>query len=82
MKVLPIQSVTANVVQPGLIWSKSRPFLGASLDSVVANVDNLETWGLEIKCPSSKLDQSIYDVLKDKKSYLEKAKGDSGTYES
>ena len=30
---------------------------------------------VEIKCPSSKLDQSVNDVLKDKKAYLEKANG-------
>ena len=38
------QSVTINVVQLGLILSKSHAFLGASLDSIVTNVDNLETW--------------------------------------
>ena len=63
--------------QPGLTLSKSHPFLGASLDSIVTNVDNLETWGVEIKCPSSKLDQSVNDVLKDKKFYLEKANGNN-----
>ena len=30
---------------------------------------------LKVKCPSSKLDQSINDVLKDKTFYLEKANG-------
>ena len=38
-------------------------------------MDNLKTWGVEIKCLSSKLDQSINDVLKDKKFYLEKVNG-------
>ena len=47
---------------------KSYPFLRASRDSIVTNADNLEAWGVEIKCSSSKLDQSINDVLKDKKS--------------
>ena len=63
------------MVQPGLILSKSHPFLGASLDSIVTNVENIETWGVEIECPSSKLDQSINDVSKDKKCYSEKANG-------
>ena len=40
-------------------------------------MDNLETRGVEIKCPSSKLDQTINDVLKDKKFHLEKANGKS-----
>ena len=54
--LLTSQSVAVNLVQPGLILSKSHPFLGALLDSIVTKVDNLETWGVEIKCPSSKLD--------------------------
>ena len=70
--LLTSQSVTVKLVQPGLILPKSHHFLGASLDSIVTNADNLETWGVEIKCPSSKLDQSI-SVLKDKKFYLERA---------
>ena len=53
---LTTQSVTINLVQPGLILSKSHPFPGASLDSIVKNVDNFETWGVEIKCPLLKLD--------------------------
>ena len=57
----------------GLILSKSHLFLGATLDSIITNVDNLETWGEEIKCPSSKLHQ-IINVLKDN-FYLEKANG-------
>ena len=36
-------------------------------------MDNLETWGVDIKCASSKFDQSINGVLKYKKFYLEKA---------
>ena len=54
--LLTSQSVAVNLVQPGLILSKSHPFLGALYDSIVTKVDNLETWGVEIKCPSSKLD--------------------------
>ena len=66
--LLTTKSVTENLIQSGLILSKSHPFVRALLDSIVTNVDNLETWGMEIKCPSSKLDQSI-DVLEDKKLY-------------
>ena len=71
--LLTSQSVAINVVRLGLILSKSHAFLGASLDYIVTNLDNLETWGVKIKCPSSKLVQSINDVLKDKKFHLEKA---------
>ena len=45
--LLTSQSVTVNLFQSGLILSKSHPFLGASLDSIVTNVDNLKTWGVE-----------------------------------
>ena len=50
--LLTSQSVTANLVQPGLISSKSYPFLKASRNSIVTNVDNREVWGVEIKCSS------------------------------
>ena len=50
--LLTTQSVTVNLVQPGFTLSKSHPFLGASLESILTNVDNLETWGVEIKWPS------------------------------
>ena len=73
--LLTSQSVAINVVRLGLILSKSHAFLGSSLDYIVTNLDNLETWGVKIKCPSSKLVQSINDVLKDKKFHLEKANG-------
>ena len=76
VRILTSQSVTVNLVQSGLILSKSHPFFGASLDFILTNVDNIMTWGVEIKYPSPKLDQSINDdVLKDKKFYLEKPNG-------
>ena len=71
VSLVTTKSVIVNLVQPGLILPKWHPFLGASLDSTVTNVNNVETWGVEIS-PSSKLDRSINDVLKDKKFYLEK----------
>ena len=50
--LLTTQSVTVNLVQPGFTLSKSHPFLGASRESILTNVDNLETWRVEIKWPS------------------------------
>ena len=58
--LLTSQSATINLVLPGFILSKSLPFLGASLDSIVTNVDNLETWGVEINVPH----QNLIKVLK------------------
>ena len=48
---------TLVVIQPGLLISKSHPYVGASLDGIVtANGDSL---GLEIKCPFSKHNTSL-----------------------
>ena len=63
------------MIQPGLVLSKSFPFLSASLDSIVTNMKNYETWAVEMECPSSKLDESINDVLKYKAFNLEKTNG-------
>ena len=49
VSLLTTQSVTVNLVQPGLILSKSHSFLEASLDSITTNTSNLETWEVEIK---------------------------------
>ena len=50
-----------------LWYQKPHPYLGASLDAIVIDIDSGEKWGIEIKCPSSKYNQHIDDVLKDKK---------------
>ena len=71
--LLTPQLVTVNLVQPKLILSNSHAFLGVSLDSIITNIGNLETWGVEIKIPSSILDESINDVL-GKKILLGKSK--------
>ena len=71
--LLTTQLVTVNLVQPKLILSNSHAFLGVSLDSIITNIGNLETWGVEIKIPSSILDESINDVL-GKKILLGKSK--------
>ena len=42
--LLTSQSVTVNLVQPGLILWKSHPFPQASHDSIVTNVDI--KWGV------------------------------------
>ena len=47
--LLTSQSVTLSSFQPGLILSKSHPFLWASIDSIVTNIDNYKTWGVKIK---------------------------------
>ena len=60
---------------PGLIVSKTHPYLGASLDAIITDMDTGEKWGVEIKCPSSKFNQPLEDVLQDKRFYLHKKDG-------
>ena len=59
---------TLVVNQPGLIISKSHPYVGASLDGIVTS--DGDSWGLEIKCPFSKYNSSLTEALKDKKFFL------------
>ena len=56
--------------QPGIIISKTHPYLGASLDACVTDINTNTEWGVEIKCPSSKVGLGIEAVLQDRKFYL------------
>jgi len=38
----------------GLSLSRRKPYLGASLDRIVTNMDTNEKWGMEIESPFSK----------------------------
>ena len=69
-----VQSGFANisVEDAGLFLSNKYSFLGASLDGGV-NCDG-QTWGLEIKCPYSKLNSSLDKSLQDKTFFLKKGK--------
>ena len=57
VSLLTSQSTRVNFVQPGLILSKLHTFLGASLDSTITNVDNFETWKVEIIVPHQNMIQ-------------------------
>ena len=72
VQFLTSKSININVKKVGLLLSKSHPYLGASLDAVIKNVDSGERWGVEIKCPFSKFSQNIDLVVSDKKFYLQK----------
>ena len=72
---LTAKSLFVTADNPGLIISKTHPYLGASLDAIITNIDTCERWGVEIKCPSSKFNQPLQDVLKDKSFYLRKKDG-------
>ena len=57
--------VTAD--NPGFIISKTHPYLGASLGAIIIDIDIDERWGVEIKCPSSKFNEPLDDVLQGKR---------------
>ena len=59
--------------EPGLIVSKSHPYLAASLDGIVKCKGS--SWGLEIKCPSSHYNSSLAKALDDKRFFLSRMKG-------
>ena len=66
ISLLTTQSVAENLVQPGLILSNLYPFAGISLNPTVTNVCHLDASEVGTRCLSSKLDQGISHVLKDK----------------
>ena len=75
-----VEFLTANSLffttdNPGLIVLKTHPYLGASLDAIITDMDTGEKWGVEIKCPSSKFNQPLEDILQDKRFYLHKKDG-------
>ena len=47
--------------------TKNPSFYQLPLDAIVTIINSGEKWGIEIKCPSSKDNQHIDDVLQDKK---------------
>ena len=59
-------------VEVGLLLSKEKPFLGASLDRIVTKLTTNEKWGMEIKSPFSKADMTVEDACKSKTFFLEK----------
>ena len=75
VEFLAANSLFFTTDNPGLIVSKTHPYLGASLDAIITDMDTDEKWGVEIKCPSSKFNQPLEDVLQDKSFYLHKKDG-------
>ena len=66
------EGIAVKVEEVGLLISKEKPYLGASLDRIVTFVDNNEKWGMEIKSPFSKAGMTVRDACKSKNFYLEK----------
>lgn len=64
--------LTLKVEEVGLLLSKDKPYLGASLDRIVSFIDTHEKWGMEIKSPFSKAGMTVEEACKTKTFYLEK----------
>ena len=71
-RFLKSNNLDVSISEVGLIVSLSHPYLGASLDGVVTDNKTGEKWGVEVKCPASKFQQNLHDILKDKKFFLQK----------
>jgi len=66
------EGIAVKVEEVGLLISKEKPYLGASLDRIVTFVDTNERWGMEIKSPFSKAGMTMRDACKSKNFYVEK----------
>ena len=53
------QGFHLKVEEVGLLVSRNKPYLGASLDRIVANMDQNSKWGMEIKFPFSKAGMDV-----------------------
>ena len=60
------------VEEVGLLVSKEKPFLGASIDRIVTFKDTEEKWGMEIKSPLSKAGMTVEEACKNKTFFLGK----------
>ena len=72
IKEMQQEEIYVVVEEVGLLLSKKKPFLGASLGRIITNLDTNEKWGMEIKSPLSKAGMTVEDAWKTKKFFLEK----------
>ena len=66
------QGFNLKVVEVGLLVSRKKLYLGASLDRIVTNMDQNSKWGMEIKSPFSKAGMDVEEACKSKTFCLEK----------
>ena len=67
IKDMSEKGTTVKVDEVGLLQSKEKPFLAASLDRIITNVVTNEKWGMEMKSPLSKAGMTVDDACKSKK---------------
>ena len=66
------QGFNLKVEELGLLVSREKPYLGASLDRIVTNMDQNCKWGMEIKSSFSKAGMDVDEACKSKTFCLEK----------
>ena len=66
------QGINVKVEDVGLLMSKEKPFLAASLDRIITNQTANEKWGMEIKSPFSKAGMTVEDAAKPKNFFFGK----------
>ena len=72
IKEMRKNGVSVKVEEVGLLVSKEKPYLGASIDRIVTFKDTEEKWGMEIKSPFSKAGMTVEEACKTKNFFLEK----------
>ena len=72
LRLMQQQGFNLKVDGVGLLVSRKKPYLGASLDRIVTNMDQISKWGMEIKSPFSKAGMDVDEACKSKTFCLEK----------
>lgn len=72
MREMQQQGFNLKVDEVGLLLSREKPYLGASLDRIVTNMGTNEKWGMEIKSPFSKAGMAVDEACQSKTFCLEK----------
>jgi len=60
------QGLNLQVDEAGLLVSRKKPHLEASLDRIVTNMDQNSNWGMESKSPFSKAGMDVDEACKSK----------------
>ena len=66
MREMKKNGIDVTVEEIGLLVSKEKPYLGASIDRIVTIKDTQEKWEVEIKSPLSKAGLTIGEAGQNK----------------
>lgn len=62
IKEMEQERISVKVDKSGLLQTKKKPFLAASLDRIITNLKTKEWWGMEIKSSFSKAGMRVEDT--------------------